>query len=157
LTIEERLKEVEGELDEFENACSLPAKCPFEVENESKRLLELVPSVLKSMTATQCGEASYTLQQFSFYLQKAVNKEQSRIAWAEECIKRIISSAINQVNGKSYDERKTKAIVQNDAASKLDKIRVESQSRLNRISFLSQKVEMLAKAMIQVQSSRRSQ
>lgn len=157
LTIEERLNQVETGLDSFELTNSLPAHCPLEVENESKRLLELTPSVLKSMTAPQCGEASYALQQFSFYLQKAVNKEQSRITWAEESIKRIISPILNQVTGISYDERRTKAICQNDAAQKLDKIRVEAQLRLSRISFLSQKVEMLAKAMMNVQMSRRTQ
>lgn len=146
------MTKVESELDAFETVNALPAKIPLEVENEARRLIELSPVILKTMTASQCGEASYVLQQFSFFLQKAVNKEQSRITWAEENIKRVISSGINQVNGKSYDERKIKAISQNDAAIKLDKVRVDAQLRLHRISFLSQKVESMAKSIMYVQA-----
>lgn len=153
--LEERLLEKERELDRFETDCALPSECPLEVENEARRLLTLTPASLRGMTAIQCGEGAFTLLQFAFFLQKASNREQSRIKACERGRDFAALRGVDQVSGYGFEERMKKAVQQNDAATRLDGIRHDASLRKDRISFLDDKVKEMAHALMALQSTKR--
>lgn len=152
-----RLSQLDKILDEYEAGLGLPGMGFPEVEQEAQRLLTLSPAVLVKMTAVQCGEAAYCLRQFGFHLQRATNREQGRVSWAEESIKKAIAKSINQYKGVSFDERKMQAVRDNDAASKLDSIRVHAKLRLERVSHLAIRVSEMAKSLESLQFSKKGE
>lgn len=125
------------------------------MENEARRLLCLSPAALSAMTAVQCGEAAFTLLQFSFFLQRASNREQSRIRMCERGRDVAALKGVDQVTGYGFEERMKKAVRQNDAASRLDDIRHEASLRKDRIAFLDDKVKEMAHALMALQSTKR--
>ena len=154
-SVETRLQMRQKELDDFETKTGIPCSIPIEVENEAKSLLEISPSALSQMNAEKCGEAAFLLFQFAFYLQKAVNKENSTIQWCEENLKLIVAKTVDQYTGYGYQERATKAILHNEAALKIDILRVEAGLRKNRICFLEDKVKLMGNALLTIQATKR--
>jgi hypothetical protein len=155
--VDDRVAELDRSLDGYEAGLGLPADGFPEVEQEAKRLLGLSPSVLRKMSAVEAGEAAYVLRQFSFHLQRAVNREQGRVRWAEECIKQTVAKTVNQYKGVSYEERKAQAVRDNDAALKMDRVRVHAQLRVERVAFLAAKVGDMAKSLESLQFSKKSE
>lgn len=140
-----RFRQKDESLEQYEESLGLPA---FEfAENEVKRFLTLPFSALKKLDYEQCAEGVFVLEQFGFHLQRAVNREQSRIRWATESIDKMISGRLHQQPGFKFEERKLQAIRGDDAAQKLDAIRMEHQLKLDRILYVSNRVESVAKAL----------
>lgn len=152
---EARLSQVTDSLDGYAENLGLPKTLAGTVENEVGRLLDMAPEVLWKLSGTECGEAAFLLTRFAMHLQNAVNREQARVRWSEESVKKIIAPTVGQQKGYSYEERKMAAIRENDAATKIESLRVKAQLRIDRISYLSAKVESLAKALISLQQSKR--
>lgn len=145
----ERLAELEQRLEEYEKRIGLPTfGLAEEVQEEATRLLKLTPKELRKMSAVECSEAAYTLQQFSNQLQEAMNREQGRVRWANENIDKMIATVVHQVPGYKYEERRAKAVRANDAASKIDEIRVQAQMRIERLNFRSAKVTDMARTLM---------
>lgn len=134
-------------LDSFAAKCGLPEGCPLTVENEAKRLLTLEPGQLAALTRTQCAEGAFVLFQFAFFLQKASNREQSRVRWAEKTCKKIVASRLSQYKAYSFEERLLLATQDDDAASGVDVKGVNAQLKLDRLAYLSMKVEGLARSL----------
>jgi hypothetical protein len=122
---------------------------------ESRRWLNLSPSQLRKCSLNEVGEGAYVLSQLAFRLQIAMNRENARMKWAEESIKKIISPVIGQYVGTTYDERRVAAIRDNDAANKLDKVRVDSMAKGERLLFLSSKVESMSRSLMSLKNTRK--
>ncbi len=116
-------------------------------ENQVKKFLTMPFSDLRKLDCEDCAEGVFVLEQFAFHLQRAVNREQERVRWATESIHKNIAGRLHQQKGFAFDERKLQAIRGDEAAEKLDAIRAEHQRRLDRISFVSNKVADVAKAL----------
>ena len=145
--IEQKLENSQKELDNFENKLALPDKFSIEIENQAKHLLTISPAYLRKMGPEELSEGAYTLSQYAFFLQKAINKEISCVKWCDESIKRILSREIPQQRAYSYDERRMLAIKENDATQKIDELRVKSQLKIDRLNYVSMRVENLAQSM----------
>lgn len=126
-----------------------------EVTVEARRVLSLSPLLLKKLGPVELGEIAFVLSQYSHRLQQAVNREQSRITWATESVKKLVAKKVSAYTGYSYDERKSKAIADDDAAQKLESIRVQAQMRVDRVSFLSARASELAKTAMSLASTKR--
>jgi len=144
-------------LNQYELSLGLPANINPNTASEATRLLALDHSQLPRMSAVECGEAAVVLLFFSAHLQRAVNVESSRVRWADESIKRLIGAKLGHQKGYGYEERRLGAISQNQAAQKLERIRVHALIRQDRISFLAAKVEALAKALDGLRQAKRGQ
>ena len=155
LSIDDKILNLDKVLDDFESSTGLPLNTPKTIEIEAKRLLELEPEYLSKLSAEQCGEASVVLEQFSFYLQKIMNRESSKIKWSNEAINKIIGSTILFQKGYGFEERRIAAIRENDAATKLQNIKVKHELRAERISYLSSKIDSLSKSFIALQQTKR--
>lgn len=134
-------------LDDFESQNGLPIGIPLSVESEAKNILTIEPEMLKRMGAAQCSEAAVVLIQYAFYLQRVANRLQSRIRWAEESVRKTIAPILGEQRGYSFEERRLQAVRQDEAASKADEIRVKAQLKLDRVSYLSTKVESMSRAL----------
>jgi hypothetical protein len=151
LSIQDQLKKMEEILDEYESKLGLPAFCPQAIEAEATRLLRLTPQEMSKLAPDEKGEASVTLKQFAFYIQKAFNKEQARVHWAEERVKKVIAPGLAQQKAYAFEERKLLAIQENDAAIILERIRVNAQARVDRLSFITHRIEALAMSLFNIQ------
>jgi hypothetical protein len=142
-------------LDEYEAKLGLPAWSFAETEGEAKKILSLSPAELRAMSATQLGEAAFILQQFALHLQRAYNREQARVGWAEENIKRLTARTVGSVKGYSLEERRPLAVSQDELACKFDALRVKAGCRVGRLAYLSAKVEAMARSLMALQQSKR--
>jgi hypothetical protein len=151
---EERLRQIDALLDDYERSLGLPAGTP-PMQSEATKLLEMEPSLLRKLTPEQAGEAAVILSVYAFHLQRAVNKEQSRVAWAEESIRKAITAQVGQQRGSSFEERKMLAVRGDDAASKLDRIRVQARLRVERLAFLARQAEAIVRSLLSLQQAKR--
>lgn len=124
-----------------------------EVEVEATLLLALTPARLKTLTATQCGEAAFTLEQFSYHLQRCINRERTRVAFADENIRRLIAKF--RPAGYSWDERRAAGVACSEMAAQFDALRVHAQNRVNRIDFVSGKIDAMVKTLLALQQTKR--
>lgn len=141
----EKHQEWSDKLDDFQEGLGLP-KMEFG-ENQVKRFLTMPFSELKKLSCEDCAEGVFVLEQFSFHLQRAINREQAMVRWATESIHKNVAGRLHLQKGFAFDERKLQAIRGDDAAQALDVIRVEHQLKLDVISYTSNKVESVAKAL----------
>lgn len=152
LSAEEESKLLDKILDEYEAQIGL--KMPAN-NNTVEEYLNLTEESLRRMNPEDCGVGAALMSQFAFHLQKAINKEIARVNWADGAIKRTIANEISQYVAPSAEERKNLAIRGNERAIKLERIRVNAQARVDRISYLSSKVESIAEKLNSLQQSKR--
>lgn len=149
--IETRLEQVEKILAEYERSVGMPELLITETDkNESSDILAINLAHLQKMTPRECQEKAFAIQRYSYFVQRSINKEQSRVRWVEENIKSIIAPRLGQQKGYSFEERKLTAVRENDVAMKLDKIRVHAQLRIDRLSFLTNRLDGMAKALMNI-------
>jgi hypothetical protein len=144
------------ELDGWEASLGLP-RLPPECSSEASRLLSLPPEAIRKLSGPECSEAAVLLMSYAVFLQRAAGREQSRARWAEESIRRITAVNAASQKGFSYQERLALAVRESPAASELDRARVMALSRLDRIVYVSTKVEGLARAFMSMASGRRNE
>lgn len=144
-------------LDKFETDSGLGIYGLLEeIENEADRLLNLTRDQIRQMTALECSEAAYALEQFAFHLQRGINRQQSLANWAEQRVTRLIAPFVHQIPAYSPGERKATAIQQNDAAKETESVRVSAQLKVDRLSYLPGRVASLAKQMADISYNKRS-
>ena len=97
---------------------------------------------------------SYRLAQFSFHVQRTLNREAARYNWAEETIKDVIADDINNYKGYGYVEKSTQAIKHNERASKLNKIKRYARQRMDRLTYLATSLKNLSDILISIQRSK---
>jgi hypothetical protein len=149
---QELLARINKALDEYETKQGLPVGQPH---REAERYLNINHKELSKMSPEECGEAAVVLAQYAFHLQRSYNAELSRINWSADNVSRTISDEIQQYRASSLEERRQLAIRGNEYASKLDQIRTWAQARADRLSYLSSRVEFLAKSMMELQQTKR--
>lgn len=151
------MDQLDAVLDEYERGVGLPAHLNAEVEQEARAVLNMRPAELRKLTAVQCGEYAFLLRQFAAHVQRSCNRESARIRWADESIKKVIGKSVGQYRGVSFEERKIQAVADNDAAQKLDRIRVNSALRVERLNYMATKVGDMADALKSLQFSKKGQ
>lgn len=153
----ERLQKLDEELDAFERQTGLPQAVPPWLETAALALLDYEPSVFRHMDWAELGEAVYTLERFALSLQQAANRQQSRLTWAQARLSLVIAPDLPHQKAYSFDERKLLAIAANKKAMDLEAIRVEAQTRLDRLAYMATKVAALARSLTGFQQHRRPQ
>lgn len=154
-SIDEHVEKVSSKLDAFEMSVGLPVWVHPATETEAKRLLSLEPESLQKMSSIDCGEAAFILFQYAMTLQKAINREQAKLTLANASIGKIIGASLAQQKAYAFEERKLLAIRENEAASAWQHVQVNTQMRIDRIVYLSGKVDSMAKSLMALQQSKR--
>ena len=151
-TAKEDLQHWDSILDEYESGISLPAYAPDGLPSaELNEYLSMSRNEIEKLSPEDCAQISYRLGQYSFHIQRTLNRELARHNWAEETIKEIIADEINNYKGYGYVEKYYQAIKHNDKASALSSIKKYAKQRSDRLSYLSSGVKNLADILLNVQ------
>jgi hypothetical protein len=106
---------------------------------------------LEKLTPEDCGQISYRLGQFSFHIQRTINREIARHNWADENTKAAIADDINNYKGYGYIEKSNQAIKHNDKAQALNKIKIYAKQRTDRLSYLANSMKNLSDILLSIQ------
>jgi hypothetical protein len=142
-------------LDEYEQSIGLGIyKNDILPESELNEYLTMNRDILEKLTPEDCAQISYRLGQFSFHLQRTINRELARYNWAEEVIKETIADEINNYKGYGYVEKSIQAIKHNDKAQSLNKIKTYAKQRSDRLSYLANGTKNLSDILLSIQKNK---
>jgi hypothetical protein len=155
MNTKEQVHEWDKVLDEYENTLGLGTynNNAFQ-ESELNGYLNMTRDELEKTTPEVCGEIAYRLGQFSFFVQRSINREISRVNWADESIKETIADEINSYKGYGYIEKSYQAIKHNEKAQALQKIKKYAQQRSNRLQYLANSIKHLSDIMLSIQKAK---
>jgi hypothetical protein len=154
-TTKEELETWDKLLDEYENRIGMPTYMEEVLpEDELQKYLTMSRDVLEKTTPEDCGQIAYRLAQFSFHVQRTLNRELARVNWSEETIKDVIADDINNYKGYGYVEKSSQAIKHNERASKLNKIKKYAKQRMDRLTYLATSLKNLSDILISIQRSK---
>jgi len=132
-------------LDEYERSIGLSQyQQNILPETELNQYLGMSRDELEKLTPDDCAQISYRLGQFSFHIQRTINRELARYNWSDENIKETIADEINNYKGYGYIEKSYQAIKHNDKALSLNKIKKYAKQRADRLSYLANGVKNLS-------------
>jgi hypothetical protein len=139
-------------LDEYESSLGLPAySSKILPEEELNQYLTMDRNVIEKLTPEDCAQISYRLAQFSFHIQRTINRELARYNWAEETLKETIADEINNYKGYGYIEKSTQAIKHNEKGSSLNKIKKYAKQRADRLNYIAASVKNLSDIILSIQ------
>lgn len=142
-------------LDEYEKSIGLSQYNPNAVpEEELESYLTMNRNEIEKVTPDDCIQIAYRLGQFSFHVQRSLNREISRMNWADETIKEVIADEINNYKGYGYIEKSLQAIKHNDKASALNKIKKYAKQRSDRLQYLANGIKNLSDIMLSVSKTK---
>ena len=143
-------------LDEYEQSLGLPeyAAATSISESEINTYLTMSRDEVEKLTPEDCAQISYRLGQFSFHLQRSLNREIARYNWSDESIKETIADEINTYKGYGYIEKSAQAIKHNDKASSLNNIKKYAKQRIDRLSYIANNIKNLSDIIMAVQKTK---
>jgi len=151
----EEIKYWDDILDEYEQSVGLPTyKNDLLQESELNEYLTMNRDTLEKLNPEDCAQISYRLGQFSFHIQRTINRELARYNWADETIKETISDEINNYKGYGYLEKSGQAIKHNDRAQALNNIKKFAKQRSDRLSYLANGIKNLSDILLSIQRNK---
>lgn len=145
----------DGVLDDYENVIGMPKYSnDFMPEDELQQYLSMNRDMLEKLNPEDCAQISYRLGQFSFHIQRTLNREIARHNWAEETIKEVICTEINNYKGYGYLEKSMQAINDNERATALNSIKKHAKQRMDRLSFLANNLKNLSDILLSIQRTK---
>lgn len=137
-----RLDEINALLDEYQKSIYIPRQT---VDSKIEEYLNLTREQIRKLSPEDCGEIAYVVSRFASYIQEKVNRQTAVMGWAEANIKIIIADKIDQYTGYGYEEKKNKAIKDNEVARELEKVRTHAKLRSDELFMQAQRIEFMAK------------
>ena len=151
----EEIKYWDDILDEYEQSIGLPQyKNDNLPEGELDQYLTMNRDALEKLSPEDCAQISYRLGQFSFHIQRSINREIARYNWAEESVKETIADEVNNYKGYGYLEKAGQAIKHNDRAQSLQNIKKFAKQRSDRLSYLANGIKNLSDILLSIQRNK---
>ena len=142
-------------LDEYENNIGLSGYSANSLQSEElNKYLTMNRDELEKITPEDCGQIAYRLGQFSFHVQRTINREIARYNWADENIKECIADDINNYKGYGYVEKAYQAIKHNEKASALNNIKKYAKQRSDRLGYLANGIKNLSDIILSIQKNK---
>jgi len=155
MNTKEQVNEWDKVLDEYEKGIGLGTyRADTFPEEELNSYFQMTRDELEKTTPEVCGEIAYRLGQFAFHVQRSINRELSRLNWADETIKETIADEINNYKGYGYIEKSLQAIKHNDKAEALNKIKKYAKQRSDRLQYLANSIKHLSDIMLSIQKTK---
>ena len=152
----EELEKWDKILDEYESSVGLPTFLKDYTNIEAQGFMHMDRKQIEKLSPQDCASAALILNELSFHVQRAYNREMARVNWSESSIKSVVAHEVQSYKGYSYQERLEQAIKQNGSAAKLKRINVYARQRADRLSFLSSSINNRADIFLAVQRSKRN-
>jgi hypothetical protein len=155
-TTKEQVDQWDKVLDEYEQSVGLGKYNNINgfTEAELSSYLSMNRDSIEKLTPEDCAQIAYRLAQYSFFLQRTINRETARFNWSEETIKETIADELNNYKGYGFLEKSLQAIKHNEKASALNKIKKYAQQRMDRLNYLASSVKNLSDIMLSVQKTK---
>lgn len=154
-TSKEELKYWDDILDEYEQSIGLPQyKGDVLPESELNTYLTMNRDVLEKLSPEDCAQIAYRLSQFSFHIQRTINREIARYNWSDESVKEIIADEINNYKGYGYLEKSGQAIKHNERAQAFNNIKKFAKQRSDRLSYLANGIKSLSDILVSIQKNK---
>jgi hypothetical protein len=151
----EEIKYWDDILDEYEQSVGLPQyKNDIFPKDELNQYLTMNRDAIEKLNPEDCAQISYRLGQFSFHIQRSINRELARYNWADEVIKETIADELNNYKGYGYIEKSIQAIKHNDKAQSLNKIKNYAKQRSDRLSYLANGIKNLSDILLSIQRNK---
>jgi hypothetical protein len=155
MNTKDKVKEWDDILDEYEKGIGLPSYKNDQFANEElEHYFSMDRKVLEAITPQDCGEIAYRLGQFSFHVQRSLNRELARYNWADETIKETIADELNAYKGYGYIEKSIQAIKHNDNANALNKIKKYAKMRSDRLQYMANGIKNLSDILLSIQRNK---
>ena len=154
-TAKEQLEKWDKILDEYELSVGLPDFISNYSNHETTSYLHMNRSQIEKMSPEDCGMAALILNELSFHIQRAYNREVARVNWADENVKEVVANEVGNYKGYSYQERLYQAVKNNEHARTLSRIKKYAKQRADRLGFLSSNMSKRADIFLSVQRSKR--
>lgn len=139
-------------LDEYEQSIGLPIYTADTLpEAELNLYLTMDRQQLEKLSPEDCAQISYRLGQFSFHIQRTINRENARYNWADETLKETIADEINNYKGYGYLEKSMQATKHNDKANSLNKIKKYAKQRSDRLTYIATSIKNLSDILLSIQ------
>jgi hypothetical protein len=150
-----QVEEWDRVLDEYESSIGLGKYNSNLISEEELNLyFTMNRDHLEKLTPEDCAQISYRLGQFSFHIQRTINREIARYNWADESIKETIADEINNYKGYGYIEKSLQAIKHNEKAEALNKIKKYAKQRSDRLSYLANGLKNLSDILLSIQKTK---
>jgi len=155
-TAKEDLQHWDKILDDYEKSISLPeyVQTYGVSEQEINTYLSMSRDEIEKLSPEDCAQVAYRLAQFSFHIQRTINREIARQNWAEETIKETIADEVNNYKGYGYIEKSLQAIKHNDKAQALNSIKKFAKQRSDRLSYIANSLKNLSDIMLSIQRAK---
>jgi hypothetical protein len=154
-TTKEDVKYWDDVLDQYEQSIGLPLYKDDSMSSEElNTYLTMNRDAIEKLGPEDCAQIAYRLAQYSFHVQRTVNRELARYNWAEECMKETIADELNNYKGYGYIEKSTQAIKHNDKAQSLNKIKNYAKQRSDRLSYLANSIKNLSDIILSIQKTK---
>jgi hypothetical protein len=154
-TSKEEVQYWDSILDDYEKSIALPQYSSTSMpEEELNTYLTMGRDQLEKLSPEDCAQISYRLGQFSFHIQRTINREIARHNWSEENIKETIADEINNYKGYGYIEKSLQAIKHNEKASSLNSIKKYSKQRIDRLSYIANSLNNLSNILLSIQKTK---
>jgi hypothetical protein len=153
-TVDKRYDEIKTTIDSYYQQVKLGSLVS---NNEVEKFLTLGATERRKLDPRQAAEAALILTQQAAYIQTEINRHIAVQDWCTEQIDGIVSTTF-QNYGSQYTPKEYKrkaAIRESDAATKLERIRLHAQLRINTLNYLptylhrvAQSYEVLARTFV---------
>ena len=134
-TVEQKFLQMQSELNDFERDIGL---------DRLDKYYTMKDEVVHSLTAEQCGEIAIDIANISLSVQNVFNEEFLKVNWANTMIDRSIYGSGKVYAGSAANERRMLAIKDSESTIKLETIRCESQVKVDRLNYLTPRIDALS-------------
>jgi hypothetical protein len=155
LTIKERMAVVTQSLDDYERSCGLPThQAPCD-EQELQSYFNMNRDHIEKLSAEDCSQIAYRLSLVSFYMQRCLNRENSRKAWATANLSEVIGKEAGSFDKFTKHEVKVALITANNSYARgLADVISYAEQRVQRLTFLATSIKNLSDVMLANQRSK---
>ena len=154
-TAKDQLEKWDKILDEYESSVGLSVFSGSYTNNEAQRLLSMNRNEIEKLSPQDCAASALIINELSFHIQRAYNREVARVNWAEQTTKEVVANEVSNYKGYSYQERLFQAIKNNEHARTLSKIKKYAKQRSDRLSFLASGLNNRADIFLSIQRAKR--
>ena len=141
----QKLADINKLLDEYENKIGLPVNVPPGDENELQEYLSMDRQTVEAMSPDRAIAISVRLSQYSFYLQRCLNRDKAIKTWADSELNSIIATHFNDYDKYTkYEMRASLICKENSAAKELQSIMIYASQRIERLNDLSGGIKNLS-------------
>lgn len=156
-TAQSRLQEIDRLLDEYETKTGL---VKFEQEYSQsldlKKYLSMSKEMLDKIHPDECAVAAVILSSAAHHIQRAVNRESSRVSWAKTQLKKQVTPRLHNYRGGSFDQIFNMAALDDEYSRKIMSIMDYAQLRVDRLAFIAQSINSVSNDLKNLERSKRA-